>query len=228
MSSNLSNTPLNRIPEDPTLRDLLDQVKKEVFLSLNCHAIATVQSVSYTDQTLTATIDYSQTFYKRPGNTGPYVPTLVPYPVLLDCPFISLGGGNGALTFPIKEGDQCLILFNDRDLDNWFSGATSGPVATPRLHSLSDGIALVGLNDLTDYDGTRVVLKNGDTMIGLGDSLIKIENATQNLNSLLQSLISTISGLTTIPAAIGTPLTLNPSVITQLTNIATELGELLE
>ena len=46
--------------------------------------------------------------------------------------------------FEVHEGDACLVVFADRDIDAWFeSGETEVP-PSGRMHSLSDGFAFVG------------------------------------------------------------------------------------
>lgn len=193
--------PFNQTPVDPSLKDLLDMLKKDIFLSLFCHQIGTIKEFDSTNQTASITINYKKTFYQLNAATGLYSPVLVDYPALVDCPVICLGGGATALTFPIQAGDECLVLFNDRDMDNWFQGGAGAALATPRLHSFSDGVALVGLrslgNVLTDYDATRAVLKNGTTMVGVGPSLIKISNDQFQLKALLDQLIGNINDLVT-------------------------------
>ena len=194
---NTPQIPLNKIPSDPTLMDVLNLHKKNILQGLNCHAIATVQSFDSTKQTLTATVNYTKTYFELDTVTKQYVPTQVNYPLLVDCPVVILSGGTCALTFPISQGDECLILFNDRDMDNWFaSGSTTGPVATARLHSFSDAIALVGLNStpnvIQNYDTTRAVLSNGTTLVGVGESLIKIANEMTTLKTVLNGLIDAI------------------------------------
>ncbi len=212
---------LTRITNDPSLKDLLDTLKKDIMLNLNCHAIATVQSFDPANLTVSASINYSKTYFIRNSNTGEYVPKQVNYPLLTDCPVIILGGGPAALTFPIQQGDECLILFNDRDLDNWFAGATSGPVATPRLHSLSDGIALIGFkNSIDSYDSSRAVLRNGTTGVGVGPDLVKIYNASFTLNGILQDIMTQLESLATATG--------NTGIATALTALAVELGQLLE
>lgn len=167
---------------DPNLSDLLNLLKKEIFLDLNCQHLGTVQSFNPETQTITATINYTKTIFTLNSDTQLYVPTQVSYPQLLDVPVIVLGGGDANLTFPIAQGDQCLIFFNDRSIDNWFASGLVGPVASSRLHSLADGIALVGLRYLgktiQDYDASRVVLRNGTAGVGVGTSQIKIFNET--------------------------------------------------
>lgn len=183
---------------DPELSDLLANIKKDIFLNLNCHAIGTVQSVNYDAQTLVATINYTKTFYVLNRSSGNFDPVQENYPPLLDVPFVILGGGSCSLTFPIAQGDQCLIFFNDRDIDNWATGANSGPVNSNRLHSLSDAIALVGLRAHVDsYDTDRAVLQNGTTFVGVGASKVKIANNSTSLGPILTGLASGLSSTAT-------------------------------
>ena len=221
----------NRVAAEPSLRDLLDLHKKDLMLSLNCHAIATVQSFNEANQTITATINYKKTYFQLNKKTNVYVPFNLDYPLIIDCPVVILGGGPCSLTFPIAAGDECLILFNDRDIDNWFQGGPPMEVASGRLHSFSDGIALVGLRNsqrsLQAYDTTRVVLQNGTTKVGVGATKVIISNGT-TLNTLLGNLISTIQSLITTPAVPGVPCTLDPSTIAALSIDAANLGALSE
>lgn len=220
----------------------MDIVKREVMLSLNCHGIASVKSFDSERQTIVATMAYSKTYYRR-NEKGLYSPKTVAYPILMDCPMIVLGGGGGRVTFPVGAGDNCLILFNDRDLDNWFAGATSGPVATPRAHSFSDAIALVGLNQIPieDYDTERARFEYNGAFVAVGKTgKVLVGNATQNLRDTLQDLMTAISSLNTLlgtafgtNAVNGSPLYagwaagLSP-VTTALNAVNTQIGALLE
>lgn len=66
-------------------------------------------------------------------------------PLLLNVPVMWQGGGGFTATFPIKPGDECLIVFGSRCIDTWFqSGGVQIPL-DPRSHALSDAFALVGL-----------------------------------------------------------------------------------
>lgn len=224
--------PFSANPGEPTLADVLALTKKELLLSLNAHHLGTIRSFNSELQTAQATVNYQQTHFVR-ASSGQYVPKLVPYPVLMDCPVICLGGGLGALTFPIAAGDECLVLFNDRDINNWFQGnANTGP-QTSRLHSFSDGLILVGLrslaNVLVDYDGVRIALRSkaGETVVGVNPATQKVlvtntapGNAT-TLNTLLAQLISNVQSLVTATAAITVAVTSAPGTSSVPLNAAT-------
>lgn len=192
----LTNAPLNKISSQFSLTDVLNLHKKNIMQSLNCHAIATVQSFDATKQTITATMNYTQTYFQANSQTGVYNPVLQNYPILLDCPMIIISGGTGALTMPIAAGDECLVLFNDRDMSNWNATGQQGACATNRAHSFSDGIILVGLNSspnvIQNYDPTRAVLRNGTAKVGVSPSLVQIANDVTTLKTVLDGLIDAI------------------------------------
>src|ERR1700743_1822688 len=122
---------INAVPNElHNLNDLWNFWKKQLKLEFNCHHIGTIQTFDPELQTAQATINYTKTFLQVDsiGNTNIATPD---YPVLIDCPCIVLGGGGGYLSFPIEAGDECLILFNDRDMSNWYgTGSTSSPPPT--------------------------------------------------------------------------------------------------
>lgn len=236
----------NSVPNEPSLADLLNLLKREIFFDLNCHHLATIQSFNAAKQTVTATVNYTKTFF-QPNAQDLYQAVQVSYPLLVDMPVIILGGGPARLTFPIAKGDQCLVLFNDRNIDNWFQSGQVGPVANSQAHAFSDGFALIGPNSLNTlisaYDTTRAMLTNGTVKNGInpGNNKLVLTNGT-SLNTLLQNLCTQLQNLTTALAALtvtavtsgvgtsGPPA--NASTITnvgtQIANIATSIGSLIE
>ncbi len=230
---------------DPDLADLFQLWKKDILLNFNCHHVATIQSFDSAKQTVTATINYKKTYILK-GTDNVYSPVLKDYALLIDVPVIIIQGGNASLTMPITQGDECIILFNDRDIDNWFQSGQVQGTATSRLHSFSDGFALIGVNNLrkvlSGYDATRAALNNGTTRVAVGANKILIENMTTTLNTQLQALTTQLTMLTAALAALtvtgvqggggtsGVPA--NAAAITaigtNISNIATQLGNLLE
>lgn len=200
---------------EPDLIDLLNLHKKDIFNSLNCHQVATIQSYNKAKKTCKATVVYKKTISKRNPITNKYEDVLQDYPILINCPVMNLSGGNAGLRFPINKGDVALILFNDRDIDNWFLGKQSnGSTNTKRMHHFSDGIALVGLFSQNDaeknyeslyVDKDKTVLFDGDVRIVLSGNKLKVTNKqtdVDTLGMLLQELIVNINtALTTLTVA---------------------------
>jgi len=231
MSNNFNKT-------DPALKDLLNISTKDVMLSLNCHAIGTIQAFYPEDQTADVLINYTQQFYVRQSD-GTYALQQKNYPALVSCPCVMLTGGSAFISMPISAGDTCLVLFNDRDFSDWWgTGNTSAVPPTAQLHALGDAIALVGIrskiNAIPSYDQTRARLQNGDTYVGVSGSKVTIQNASQNLYSVLNSLIIALQTFATSAKASSTDPTLVAAAtalevaIKTATNLSTELGEILE
>lgn len=87
-------------------------------------------------------------------------------PPLLDVPVVFPRGGGYALTFPVKKGDECLIVFSDMCFDSWFSMSGIQNQIEKRRHDLSDAIAIPGLwsqpRKLKDFSTKHVELRNED------------------------------------------------------------------
>ena len=198
--------------------------------------------------TVTATVNYTKTTFELNQVSGLYSAVQVSYPLLIDCPIIVIGGGTAHATFPITKGDECLLLFNDRDIDNWYSTGQVGPLASSRLHGFADAFALVGVkstpNLLTGYDTVRAIFTDGVIKVGINPSNHKatITNGTYTLNGVLQNILTqlqnlanacaliTVSGVTTGAGVSAVPVnaaTLS-AVATQLATYATQLGSFIE
>lgn len=182
---------------EPTLASLLELVKKGTKKEINCHQVGEIVSFDSDNQTAEVQIKMS---YIVNGE-------IKQYPLLVDCPCVVLGGGQGRITFPIKEGDGCLVLFNDRDIDNWFSGGQTMQPRTERAHSFSDAIALVGIrnmqNKITDYlsDGTE--LKYGTSTIKLEDNKVTVTDSKDTI-TLNNGTVTITDGKATVVMSNGT------------------------
>lgn len=155
---------------------VLENWKRDTLLAINCIQIGIIQSFNKDNQTATIQLALKQVKEIKPDGTR----VLTEYPLLLQCPVVVLFGGVDFMSMPITVGDNCIVFFNDREIDNWF---TDGGVQAPtsgRVHDLSDGIALVGIrslqNSILTYlaNGIRLSHGSGDsaTRIDLTDALI--------------------------------------------------------
>lgn len=216
----------------PDLQDYLNDLKKNIFLNLNCHGVGKVVKVDVSQQTVDVQLFYKKALIKL-GKNKEYKIESQDYPTLLDCPFVNLRGGQAGLTLPIAVGDECLIFFNDRSIDDWFTSGQILPLSSNRMHSISDAIALVGINSIQNlvegYDATRAVLYNQDSLVAIGNK-IEVKNGTESLGPLISELVQLLSTLTiTIPSGPGAgtwPVT--PSIAAQISAIKTRFESLLE
>ncbi|HCB1175004.1 TPA: hypothetical protein NQF68_004250 [Klebsiella pneumoniae] len=114
-------------------------------------------------------------------------------PLLVDVPVIFPRGGGCTLTFPVKAGDECLVIFADRCIDFWWqSGGIQEPV-DDRMHDLSDAFCIVGpqsqAKKISGISTSAVELRSDDggTKLSLNPSSGEINGTAPggfNLNGL--------------------------------------------
>jgi phage baseplate assembly protein gpV len=100
----------------------------------------------------------------------------VEIPVLLDVPVIYPSGGGFTLTFPIKNGDECLVIFSSRCIDTWWqNGGYKNQLPLLRMNDLSDGFALIGprsqVRTLPNVSSATTQLRSDD-----GACYVELEN----------------------------------------------------
>lgn len=228
MSYTPPQIPLSLKVANPKLKDVLDALKTDIFQSLNCHAVGTINSVTQNANvhggllTVNVSVNYTKQWWQLQPN-GNYASFNSEYPQLIDCPLVVMGGGNANINFPVGVGDQCLVFFNDRDLNNWMYqplAGFSGPPASTRKHSISDAIAMVGFKKITNYDPTHAQFTNGNAVVGIandsGNGLIKIANNTTSLGAVLSTFFSAISSPTVTTVEIAAAAVIANTQISEL------------
>lgn len=146
----------------------LDESVREMVLGLvkDLHTSAPGIIKSYDPATQTATV---QAAIKRVfvGDGA------VALPLCVDVPVYFPGGGGFVHTFPVKPGDECLMVFAERCIDNWWDrGGVQEPFEV-RFHDLSDAFALVGVRSRPRFlrnvatDASELRTEDGTTMFRL-------------------------------------------------------------
>lgn len=105
-------------------------------------------------------------------------------PLLVDVPVVFPSGGGFSLTYPVKAGDECLVVFASRCIDGWWQSGGVGGTPDERMHDLSDGIAIVGprsqarkLVPAVDADNVQLRTDDGEAHITmLPDYTIRAQN----------------------------------------------------
>jgi hypothetical protein len=210
----MSATPKSAFPiVPPELRDVLQAFRREIFSSLKCAIPGIIQSFDEAKQSATIQVAMQATVGDK----------VVDYPLLVDCPVVVLGGGGGVLTFPIQAGDTCIVLFTDRALDNWYSTGNVVPPAQQRAHSLSDGIALVGIrnlaNPIKDYSTTGAEFRLAGGKVRITDSGQVILSSSGGVTIDLNEMVSLANDTTSLK-------TILDELVTNLTNWLDTRGDL--
>tara|TARA_R110002020_G_scaffold472674_1_gene701048 strand:+ start:1180 stop:1845 length:666 start_codon:yes stop_codon:yes gene_type:complete len=209
--------------------DVLASLKESIFYNFNSHKLGIIEKVNAAQMTATIKLVYK---VEQDANT-------VTHPLLVNCPLHMPVSDAGGLQIPMNAGDTCLVLFNDNDIDTWFTtGETDTLPSTTRLHNINDGIALVGVkslsNVITDYSTTRTKLNYQETSITL-DDLVDIKNEQSNMKAVFQTIIDAITkikGYTDLPVAPNTAVAASPmsAVLTDadIQAISDEINKLLK
>ncbi|MBG9773573.1 Gp138 family membrane-puncturing spike protein [Brevibacillus laterosporus] len=109
---------------------------------------------------------------------------------LLDVPVVFPRGGGYVLTFPIKEDDECLIVFSDMCIDAWFTLGKLQNQIEKRRHDLSDAICIPGLwsqpRKLKDFSQNHVELRDEDRsqFIRMKPGVIDLVSPTVRVNGV--------------------------------------------
>lgn len=115
------------------------------------------------------------------------------YPLLVDVPVIFPRGGGCTLTFPVKAGDECLVIFADRCIDFWWQNGGVQESVDDRVHDLSDAFCIVGpqsqVQKISGISTSAVELRSDDggTKLSLNPSSGAISGTAPggfNLNGL--------------------------------------------
>lgn len=232
--------------KNPALATLASNIKQGIesrLKELHTSMPGIVESFDAENQLATIQPAIRRIFITRDGDKEILVPSDLP--ILINVPVIFPRGGGFSLTFPVTKGDECLLVFCERSIDNWHE---TGKVKVPgakRFHSLSDATAFVGIssipNKVPDYDPTNLEIKKDDGSVSIklkensdldvvaegnmnatitGDIVATCENAdiTANTNIDLTAPTINLNGNTTIDG------TLDVTGATNIDNTLTTTG----
>lgn len=126
---------------------------------------------------------------------------IVTMPTLLDCPIVFASAGGYTLTLPMKAGDEVLVVFASRCIDNWWQKGHAQPPAEMRMHDLSDGFALPGVfsqpNVISGVSTTTAQLRSND-----GQTYVEVDGTGQMVNICAPSGVNMITPVVTVTGII--------------------------
>lgn len=156
-------------------------------------------------------------------NTDTSAETEDDWPILPAVPVWMPHAGGFHVTLPVAPGDECLVLFLERDVSRWYENSQEEAPETRRTHDISDGVALVGLNskpqrigsynasdlEISNDAGTQSVIlrDNGDievanTKLGLGAGAEDVLGLMDEVLTLFLGLtVNTSTGVVITPSA---------------------------
>lgn len=120
-------------PEE-SLRMALEDFQSQIWTALP----GVVSGVDLEKQTVSVQPSIQGSVSSEDGSTQS-----VNLPLLVDVPICWPRAGGFALTFPVKTGDEVLVVFASRCIDSWWQSGGVGAQAEVRMHDLSDGFAIL-------------------------------------------------------------------------------------
>ena len=210
----------------PTQLEINQLLKTNIFSNLNCHNIGRILEFDPTTQLCTVELMQIKQFGEEAYTPAP----------ITQVPLIMLGAGNAHITMPNPVGTTCLLLFLDRNMDNFMETCEQYMPDTARMHDFTDCVALTTFKTLVDpiqnYDEQAISLLNEDTSLKVyPDSVevqttgkIKLANTAQNLATLMRSFLTACENIT-VDTNSGA---LSPASKQAFTNLKTQFEELLK
>ena len=159
---------------EEAFRAMLDGFKASLWTAVP----AIVQSVDFAKQTATL-----QPAIKSQQKMPDGSVKAVDIPLLTDVPMHFPTGGGASMTFPVKAGDEALVVFSSRPSDAWQQSGGVRSQIDARTHDLSDGFAMVGfrsnnkaLANVSD-DSVQLRSDSGNTTVSLKEDDVKVKTS---------------------------------------------------
>ena len=116
----------------------LQALKQDIFENLHCALPGKVISFDADSQTAIIQPAVKHRLVSSRAERSGVEGSPLSLPLLRDVPVFM------PVPFEVQEGDACLVIFADRDIDAWFETGEAEVPPSSRMHSLSDGFAFVG------------------------------------------------------------------------------------
>lgn len=210
----------NQQVSTPDMGQILKTSGLSIANELNCMRIGIVQEFNPDDLTVQVQIAGKKNIGINPDGTQrvrEYAPI---YAKVCYC--------NPFITYPIKKGDECILLFSDREIESWFINGDINPESYPRMHDLTDAVALFGIRSIPNMIS---ILTNalhffyGSSDIQILENQINVNTASLNIvGNTTQTGNITATNLNATAAATGSFRTADNKTVTVTNGIITAIA----
>lgn len=179
----------------PSIRDTLgndsqlyEDIIKKVGFNLRCCIPGIIQSYDSVHNTATIQPAIREEIVNE-DNTVQYMNL----PILVNVPIIFTSCSIGSIKMLLKQGDECLVLFSDLSIDNFWKYANVQNPIEVRRHDLSDGIAIpcvLSQPNTKQFNGTGMEITSGESKISITNNGITFsdQNGTITLEQIIRLL----------------------------------------
>lgn len=209
----------NSITGQPNWIQIMNGIAQKAGYDLNCMRIGIVYAFYPEDLTVDVQIVNKKTLELNKDGTQ----NVVDFPLIR----AKVCYCNPFITYPISKGDECVLLFSDREIESWFINGDINPEGYQRMHALTDAVALFGIRSipnmisvLTDalhlyYGGSDIQIKDSQINI-TSPSLMVTGNTTQTGNITATNLNATAAATGTFRTADNKTVTVTNGIITAI------------
>ena len=181
----------------PRLPDIFTMFEEKLRQTFHCFKIGVIQSYDAAKRTVQVQVVFRRQMWDD---------TITDFPVLYDCPVLTLQGGGIGAAFPIAAGDECVLLFADNDIDAWYQNGGLSVPNSNRRHDISDPVALVGLNSLTRplplaLTSTEGGIADSTVKVAVKNGKVNISNGTQDFKTMMDTFTTGLTGATLVAKA---------------------------
>lgn len=161
----------NQLGSQPDLGQIIKTSGLSVASELNCMRIGIIQSFNAENLTVQVQIAGKRTIGLNPDGTQRVRDYATIYAKVCYC--------NPFITHEITPGEECILLFSDREIESWYINGDNNPEAYTRMHDLTDAIAIVGIRSLPKM----IEIIRDCLNLFYGESNLKIDGSSITLNA---------------------------------------------
>lgn len=160
------------------LDDTIDNIKQDAINKIRVSFPAIIQSFNSSEMT----VDVKCAIKEKIKNYSNGMFEEVEIPLIRDVPVVFPSAGKYQLTFPISKGDECLVVFSDMCIDNWWAFGGIQKQAEIRRHDLSDAFCIPSkmsqVKKINNFNMNNLEIKNSVTevKIEVKDDKILVHN----------------------------------------------------
>lgn len=159
----------NQLSSTPTLLQTLKSVSNRTGEDIFCMRIGFIEEFHPEDLTAIVRLAQKKTIGQNQDGTQQVRDyALISAKVCYSSPY---------MTYPLKQGDECLVLFSDTELESWFITGEALPEGYPRMHDITDAVVIAGIRSMPKmieilesalhlfYYGVDIQLKGNELVI---------------------------------------------------------------
>lgn len=210
----------NSITGNPNSIQILEGITQKTGYELNCMRVGIIEAFYPDDLTVDVRIANKKTIGLNIDGT----------PIIRDYPLIraKVVYCSPYITFPINVGDECILLFSDREIENWFINGGVNAEGYSRMHAFTDAVAIFGIRSLPNMIQIAIdalTFFYGESGIQLKDDSITVSTDTLNIfGNTVQTGDITAINLNATAAATGSFRTSDNKTVTVTNGIITAIA----